>query len=85
MEKGRPGQSPVGAPLETVVVAGAGRTDSGVHAWGQVISFDADYRLSKRFDAFAGAMYSGVHDGLANGYLFNTTDITTTVGVRFKF
>jgi predicted porin len=50
-----------------------------------VISFDADYRLSKRFDAFAGAMYSGVHDGLANGYLFHTTDITTTVGVRFKF
>jgi predicted porin len=50
-----------------------------------VISFDAVYRLSKRFDAFAGAMYSGVHDGLANGYLFHTTDITTTVGVRFKF
>ena len=50
-----------------------------------VISFDADYRLSKRFDAFAGAMYSGVHDGLANGYLFHTTDLTTTVGVRFKF
>ncbi|MDB6083601.1 MAG: porin [Gammaproteobacteria bacterium] len=50
-----------------------------------VISFDADYRLSKRFDAFAGVMYSGVHDGLANGYLFHTTDITTTMGVRFKF
>jgi predicted porin len=50
-----------------------------------VISFDADYRLSKRFDAYAGAMYSGVHDGLANGYLFHTTDITTTAGVRFKF
>jgi predicted porin len=50
-----------------------------------VISFDADYRLTKRFDAFAGAMYSGVHDGLANGYLFHTTDITTTMGVRFKF
>ena len=50
-----------------------------------VISFDADYRLSKRFDAFAGAMYSGVHDGLANGYIYHTTDITTTVGVRFKF
>jgi predicted porin len=49
------------------------------------ISFDADYRLSKRFDAFAGVMYSGVHDGLANGYLFHTTDITTTMGVRFKF
>jgi predicted porin len=50
-----------------------------------VISFDADYRLSRRFDAFAGMMYSGVHDGLANGYLFHTTDVTTTVGVRFKF
>ena len=48
-------------------------------------SFDADYRLSKRFDAFAGVMYSGVHDGLANGYLFHTTDLTTTLGVRFKF
>jgi predicted porin len=48
-------------------------------------SFDADYRLSKRFDAFAGVMYSAVHDGLANGYLFHTTDITTTIGVRFKF
>jgi predicted porin len=50
-----------------------------------VISFDADYRLTKRFDAYAGAMYSGVHDGLAAGYIFHTTDITTTMGVRFKF
>jgi predicted porin len=50
-----------------------------------VISFNADYRLTKRFDAYAGVMYSGVHDGLANGYLFHTTDITTTTGVRFKF
>jgi predicted porin len=50
-----------------------------------IISFDAVYRLSKRFDAFAGAMYSGVHDGLANGFLYHTTDITTTAGVRFKF
>jgi predicted porin len=50
-----------------------------------VISFDADYRLTKRFDAYAGAMYSGVRDGLANGYVFHTTDITTTMGVRFKF
>ena len=49
------------------------------------ISFDADYRLTKRFDAYAGVMYTGVHDGLANGYIFHTTDITTTMGVRFKF
>ncbi|MHB8476341.1 MAG: porin [Steroidobacteraceae bacterium] len=49
------------------------------------LSFDADYRLTKRFDAYAGVMYTGVHDGLANGYIFHTTDITTTMGVRFKF
>jgi predicted porin len=50
-----------------------------------VVSFDADYRLSKRFDAFAGVMYSGVRDGLAGGFPYNVTDITTTAGVRFKF
>jgi len=45
----------------------------------------ADYRLTKRFDVYAGSMYTGVHDGQANGYAFHTTDITTTTGVRFKF
>ena len=49
------------------------------------LSFDADYRLTKRFDAYIGAMYTGVHDGLANGYIYHTTDITSTMGVRFKF
>jgi predicted porin len=50
-----------------------------------VVSFDADYRLTKRFDAYIGSMYSGVKDGLASGYPYHTTDITTTMGVRFKF
>jgi predicted porin len=50
-----------------------------------VISFDADYRLTKRFDTYAGVMYSGVKDGLASGYPYHTTDITTTAGLRFKF
>jgi predicted porin len=49
------------------------------------ISFDAIYRLNKRFDAYAGIMYTGVQDGLANGFVYHTTDITTTTGVRFKF
>jgi len=31
-----------------------------------------------------GAMYSGVHDGVASGYL-STTNINPTVGVRYKF
>ena len=47
-------------------------------------SFDADYRFNKHFDAYLGAMYSGVHDGVASGYL-HTTNINPTVGVRYKF
>ena len=39
-----------------------------------VFSIDADYHFIKRFDAYLGAMYSGVHDGVASGYL-NTTNI----------
>lgn len=51
----------------------------------QGYSFDADYAFSKRFDTYAGVFYTGVKDGLAAGYDFHTTDITTTVGVRYKF
>jgi predicted porin len=51
----------------------------------EAFSFDADYELTKRFDAYAGAMYSGVKNGLANGYIFHTTNINPTIGVRFKF
>jgi predicted porin len=50
----------------------------------EAFSFDADYHFTKRFDAYAGAMYSGVHDGAASGYLYRT-NINPTVGVRFKF
>jgi predicted porin len=48
-------------------------------------SFDADYSFSKRLDAYVGAMYSAVHDGFANGYLFHTNNINPTIGVRYKF
>jgi predicted porin len=47
-------------------------------------SFNADYRFNRHFDVYLGAMYSGVHDGLASGYL-NTTNINPTVGLRYKF
>jgi predicted porin len=50
----------------------------------EAFSLDADYRFNAHFDAYLGAMYSGVQDGLANGYL-NTTNINPTVGVRYKF
>jgi predicted porin len=50
----------------------------------QTFSFDADYRFNVHFDVYAGAMYSGVHDGLAFSYI-NTTNINPTIGVRYKF
>jgi predicted porin len=50
----------------------------------EAFSFDADYRFTKHFDAYLGAMYSGVHDGAASGYLYST-DINPTIGVRYKF
>jgi predicted porin len=51
----------------------------------EAFSFDADYFFNRHFDAYAGAMYSGVHDGAASGYAFHTTNINPTVGVRYKF
>jgi predicted porin len=50
----------------------------------EAFSLDADYYFSKHFDAYLGAMYSGVHDGVASGYL-HTTNINPTIGVRYKF
>jgi len=50
----------------------------------EAFSFDADYHFSKRFDGYVGAMYSGVRDGAASGYLYST-NINPTLGVRFKF
>jgi predicted porin len=51
----------------------------------ETFSFDADYRFNVHFDVYAGALYSGVHDGLASGYAFYTTNINPTVGARYKF
>ncbi len=50
----------------------------------EAFSVDADYHFNKHFDAYLGAMYSGVHDGVASGYLY-TTNINPTLGVRYKF
>jgi predicted porin len=50
----------------------------------EAFSFDADYRFNQHFDAYLGAMYSGVHDGAASGYSYST-NINPTVGVRYKF
>jgi len=44
-----------------------------------------DYRFTKRFDVYLGSMWSGVENGLANGYTLNRDTIATTAGLRFKF
>jgi predicted porin len=43
-----------------------------------------DYQFTRRFDAYLGAVWTSVSDGLASGYL-NTSTVTTTIGMRFKF
>jgi len=43
-----------------------------------------DYKFTKRFDFYAGAMWSSVSGGLANGFL-NTSTIDPTIGVRYQF
>ena len=40
--------------------------------------------MAMRFDTYAGIMFTGVHDGLANGYI-HSTDMNPTIGVRYKF
>ncbi len=45
----------------------------------------ADYHFSKRFDGYVGGLWTSVSGGLANGYLLNTSTVSTSVGVRFKF
>jgi predicted porin len=48
------------------------------------VSFVADYHFTKRFDTYAGAMWSQVEGGLANGFL-NTSTIDPTIGFRYSF
>ena len=47
-------------------------------------SFDVDWKFAKKFDAYAGVMFSEVHNGLASGYLYKT-NVDPTVGLRFRF
>ncbi len=49
-------------------------------------SLSADYKLTKRFDAYAGFMYTRVVDGMyvGNGYL-HSNNFSPATGLRFKF
>ena len=48
------------------------------------VSFNVDWQFAKKFDVYAGMMYSAVHNGLASGYqVFN--NFAPTAGLRFRF
>src|SRR5579859_653266 len=44
----------------------------------------ADYHVSKKFELYAGAMYSRVLGGLANGFLHNS-NLDPTIGLRLSW
>jgi len=48
------------------------------------VSFDVDWKFAKKFDVYAGLMFSEMNNGLANGFL-NHTNIDPTAGLRFRF
>ena len=50
------------------------------------VSFDADWKFAKKFDVYAGAMFSEVNNGMANGFQNGGhVNIDPTVGLRFRF
>jgi predicted porin len=57
---------------------------SNCHGTQDAVSFVADWQFAKKFDAYAGIMFSEVNGGLANGFL-NRSTIDPTVGLRFRF
>ena len=48
------------------------------------VSFDVDWQFAKKFDAYAGVMFSEVYNGLSSGYLHGE-DLAPTAGLRFRF
>jgi predicted porin len=49
-----------------------------------VFSVMADYHFTKKFDVYAGAMYSQVVNGLASGFIHNN-NIDPTIGLRYSW
>ncbi len=48
------------------------------------VSFDVDWQFAKKFDAYAGMLFSEVSNGLSSGYLHNE-NFAPTAGLRFRF
>jgi predicted porin len=74
-------QPAFGAPVNCAANAAA---FANCHGTFDALSFVVDWQFAKKFDAYAGLMFSEVNGGLANGYL-NRSTIDPTVGLRFRF
>jgi predicted porin len=66
--------------LVSCSTAASAQCSGGLDAY----SLRLDYRWTKRFDTYAGVMFSKVDDGLANGYL-HTSTADPMIGFRFQF
>jgi predicted porin len=75
-------QPAFGAPVDCS--AGGSATPATCHGTMNAVSFAADWQFAKKFDAYAGVMFSQVNGGLANGFL-NRNTVAPTVGLRFRF
>jgi predicted porin len=74
-------QPAFGAPVNCAANAAA---LANCHGTFDAVSFVVDWQFAKKFDAYAGIMFSQVNGGLANGFL-NRSSIDPTVGLRFRF
>jgi predicted porin len=59
-------------------------TPATCHGTFDAVSFAVDWQFAKKFDAYAGFMFSRVNGALANGYL-NRNSIDPTAGLRCRF
>jgi hypothetical protein len=75
-------QPAYGAPVNCAAAGSA--TPATCHGTFDAVSFAVDWQFAKKFDTYAGFMFSQVNGGLANGYL-NRNTIDPTVGLRFRF
>ena len=75
-------QPAFGAPTNCTLAAVA--TPANCHGTFDAVSFVVDWQFAKKFDAYAGFMFSQVNGGLENGYL-NRSTTDPSVGLRFRF
>ncbi len=70
----------------TGALSGCSSTASGACSGREVaVSFSGDYKFTRHFDVYAGAMYTAVYEGLAAGFNFATSTIDPTIGFRYRF